>query len=383
MISPPNFFVWATIVMFMTAGIVSFVSAGAGHFVQKRPWPVPIFLVLLGVADIVFAILYGQLVVPGFPGGPIPSATGRPYFLLISISMVLMPLGYVWTGYRELALIRNHTEQLEAKRRVAEHEKQKLLERLDAAQEQNAQQRQQFFDLKQLIISNVSHELRTPMAIALGFVDMIMTGTYGQVDGTPLHEPLMTVHTNTQRMVAVVERMVNTWREPAFTLTDLAEIGRQLLASNGIWLNTRRNPADVTITSDIPDHLWVMGDTEMLRTAVFELLNNAIKFGSTDIHLAMFEEDSEIVTQVRDNGIGVSRKYHRQIFEPLYQIQMGSTRKYEGAGMGLAAVESVAHAHDGHTYVQSRLGQGATFNLIIPATSVVPPALDVTTEGKD
>ncbi len=368
--------------MFMTAGIVSFVSAGAGHFVQKRPWPVPIFLVLLGVADIVFAILYGQLVVPGFPGGPIPSATGRPYFLLISISMVLMPLGYVWTGYRELALIRNHTEQLEAKRHVAEHEKQKLLERLDAAQEQNAQQRQQFFDLKQLIISNVSHELRTPMAIALGFVDMIMTGTYGQVDGTPLHEPLMTVHTSTQRMVAVVERMVNTWREPAFTLTDLAEIGRQLLASNGIWLNTRRNPADVTITSDIPDHLFAVGDTEMLRTAVFELLNNAIKFGATEIHLSMFEEDSEIVTQVRDNGIGISRKYHRQVFEPLYQIQMGSTRKYEGAGMGLAAVESVAHAHDGHTYVQSRLGQGAIFYLIIPAKSVVPLD-DVAAEGKD
>ena len=382
MISPPDIWVWSTIAMFLFAGIVSFVSAVSGHFVQKRPWPMPLLISLIGVIDIIFAIKYAQLVIPGFPGWPAPSVEGRPYFLLIAVAMLFMPVGYIWSGYRELALIRNHTEQLEAKRHVAEHEKQKLLERLDAAQEQNAQQRQQFFDLKQLIISNVSHELRTPMAIALGFVYMIMTGTYGQVDGTPLHEPLMTVHTSTQRMVAVVERMVNTWREPAFTLTDLAEIGRQLLASNGIWLNTRRNPADVTITSDIPDHLFAVGDTEMLRTAVFELLNNAIKFGATEIHLSMFEEDSEIVTQVRDNGIGISRKYHRQVFEPLYQIQMGSTRKYEGAGMGLAAVESVAHAHDGHTYVQSRLGQGAIFYLIIPAKSVVPLD-DVAAEGKD
>ncbi|MCB1719457.1 MAG: ATP-binding protein, partial [Candidatus Competibacteraceae bacterium] len=131
--------------------------------------------------------------------------------------------------------------------------------------------------------------------------------------------------------------------------------------------NTRRDPKDIIITSDIPENLPVIGDTEMLRTAVFELLNNAIKFGATAIHLAMFVEDGEVVTVVRDNGIGISRKFHRQIFEPLYQVRMDSQRPYEGAGMGLAVVASVASAHDGHAFVVSRLGQGATFTFIVPA----------------
>ena len=368
MISQPDGLMWATIVFFFLAGVVSLALGAAGYFVQKRPFLVPLLVVTVGVVDILFAVKYAQIVVPGFPGGPEPSASIRPFLFAISLVMLSVPFGFYITGDRELRIARKHAEELQAKRDVAQFAEEKLKDRLDAAYTQNAEQQQQFAQLKQLIITNVRHELQTPMSITLGYIDMIIHGTFGEVVGTKLHDPLTTVHKSTRRMSAVVERMVNTWREPAFRVTDMAVVGRQLLDDPDIWLNTRRNPADITISSDIPDHLFVIGDTEMLRTAVFELLNNALKFGSTEVHLTMFEEDGEVVTQVRDNGIGISRKYHRQVFEPLFQIRMDSKRPFEGAGMGLAVVESVAHAHDGHALVQqSRLGQGAIFNLIIPA----------------
>ena len=367
MISQPDGLLWATIVLFFAAGVASIVLGGAGYFIQKRPFLVPLAVVIVGLVDIAFAVKYAQIVVPGFPGGPQPSGSIRPFMFAVSLVMLSVPFGFYITGDRELRAARKHAEELEAKRHVAEYAEEKLKRRLDEAYTQNAEQQQLFAQLKQLIITNVRHELQTPVAITLGYIDLIIRGTFGDVIGTTLHEPLSTVHTSTRRMSAVVERMVNTWREPVLRPTDMAPIGRQLLTDPDIWLNTRRDPKDIIITSDIPENLPVIGDTEMLRTAVFELLNNAIKFGATAIHLAMFVEDGEVVTVVRDNGIGISRKFHRQIFEPLYQVRMDSQRPYEGAGMGLAVVASVASAHDGHAFVVSRLGQGATFTFIVPA----------------
>jgi signal transduction histidine kinase len=395
---------WLILATFLAAFLVSVLAALSARYIQKRPWPIPTLIMATGTMDLVFSIAYARLVVPQFPGSTTITADVRGPLWLVAITALIFPFAIYFASEKQLRMERASSELLASERQVAQEqlaserqvaqeqlasEKQvaqltvsRLQDQLRTAGLRNDEQHRQLAELKRLIISNVSHELKTPLAIALGYASMILDGTFGEV-ATHLHEPISTVHLSTRRMNAVVERMVNTWREPSLQPTDIATIGRQALSDPDIWLNVRRDPAEISLTSDIPDHLFVIGDTEMLRTALVQLLNNAIKFGSTQVDLAMYEEDGEIVSRVRDNGIGISRKYQRDIFEPLYQVRMDTKRPFEGAGMGLAVVASVARAHDGHAYVISRLGNGAAFFFVIPANRSGVPPMDVTPGAED
>lgn len=194
-----------------------------------------------------------------------------------------------------------------------------------------------------------------------------LAGTFGEVVGTPLGDTIGVAEATSRRMKIVVDRMLIPLRTPFFEDVDIAAIARSLTTDSNIWLGTRRNPGDVQINWDIPDRLMVLGDKLMLRTAIFEMLNNAVKFGAKTVMLAVINQDDGATIAVADNGIGISRKYHKRIFEPLYQVRMDSKRPYEGSGMGLAVVAEVALIHDGFCSVESRLGNGATFAFTIPA----------------
>lgn len=368
MISPPSFVVWLVSIVFFAAGLTSFAVAGVSYYLQKRPWPIPVMMALAGVVNVVFAHKYAQLTIPGYPGNPIPSAEGRAALAFIAIAALVYPLSVYFHNDREFRMTLEHAEKMEAKQRVTQNETAVLQRHIARLIEQNTEQQKLFQEFRYLILTNVGHELRTPLTFILGFLSMIIGGTFGAVAGTSLEEPLETVHAGARRILAIVQRMlVATLREPIFESVDIADIGRQAVADRDIWLNTRRNREDVTITYDIPEKLLMIGDAGMLLAAVVELLNNAIKFGATAVHLAILTQDGEIIVQIKDNGIGVPREHHRDIFEPFFQVQMHSQRQYEGAGAGLAAVENVTRKHRGHVFVQNRTEGGAIFNLILPA----------------
>lgn len=366
-ISPPDPWGLLTAVTFMVAGVGSVVAGILGRVVQKRPYPVPVLIALVGIADLAYAWKYAQLILPGFPGNPIPSAEIRPFMFLISLVALSVPVGFWWTGDRELRLMQQTNERVEQERNLAQFMEAQLKQQLTNMQDEKASQQRMFAEFKQLIITNVSHELQTPLAISLGYIDMIFSGTFGDVSSSPLNAPLQSVQLSNRRMSAVVERMVHSVREPVFQLADMALIVRQVIDDPDIWINTRRNPADVTIRADIGDRLDVIGDVKMLRLAVSELLNNALKFKATTVTVSAFEQSGEVVVRVTDDGIGISRRFHKLIFEPMFQVRMDSKRPFEGAGMGLAVVERVARVHDGFVQVESRLGQGAIFSFTMPA----------------
>lgn len=382
-ISPPDPIGLLTAVVFMVAGIASILAGVLGRTLQKRPLPVPVMMVLVGVADLAYAWKYTQLILPGFPGNPIPSAEIRPFLLLVSFVCLSVPVGFWITGDRELKMMQRTNERVSQEKRLAQFMEEQLKQQLEQVQQEKHDQQNVFNDLRQLIITNVGHELRTPLTILMGYLQMVLSGTFGEVVGTPLGEPIGAAEATSRRMKVVVDRMLIPLRTPYFENVDIAIIAQQLVTDPNIWLGTRRDATDITITSDIPNSLIVFGDQLMLHTAVFELLNNAIKFGATAVDLTLSKQADEVVVTVRDNGIGVSRKFHKRIFEPLYQVRMDSRRPYEGSGMGLAVVSEVALVHDGYCTIESKLGQGATFTFAMPAKSVVPPTPDVTADGKD
>jgi signal transduction histidine kinase len=100
------------------------------------------------------------------------------------------------------------------------------------------------------------------------------------------------------------------------------------------------------------------------------LLDNAYKYSYDDkkIELKVFSENNLVCFAVKDNGIGMTRRQMRKIFDKFYQVDQTLARKAEGCGLGLSIVKFIVDAHHGKIDVESKPGKGSTFTVKLPST---------------
>jgi signal transduction histidine kinase len=103
-------------------------------------------------------------------------------------------------------------------------------------------------------------------------------------------------------------------------------------------------------------------------TVLVNLLDNAYKYSYDDkqIELNVFSEDNSVCFAVKDNGMGLTRRQMRKIFDKFYQVDQTLARKAEGCGLGLSIVKFIVDAHKGKIDVESKPGKGSTFTVSIP-----------------
>jgi len=100
-------------------------------------------------------------------------------------------------------------------------------------------------------------------------------------------------------------------------------------------------------------------------TVLVNLLDNAYKYSydNRQIELRVYQQENAVVFAVRDNGIGMTRRVMKRIFNRFYQADSSLTRRAEGAGLGLSIVNYIVDAHHGRIDVESKPGQGSTFTV--------------------
>src|SRR5512143_3616824 len=120
-------------------------------------------------------------------------------------------------------------------------------------------------------------------------------------------------------------------------------------------------------TSKLAERM-IPGDQGLLRHAIANLVENAIKYTPTDgtITVSVEEQDSAMVIAVKDTGIGIAQADQARLFERFYRVKRRETVDIKGSGLGLAIVKSIAQWHRGRVWVESQLGEGATFYILIP-----------------
>ena len=135
-----------------------------------------------------------------------------------------------------------------------------------------------------------------------------------------------------------------------------------------------------TIVPEVPE--WVLGDSDRLQQALFNIVMNAVKFtetGGVDIHVYREVSNNENVValkfEVRDTGIGISEEQMTDVFKPLFVGDATYTRKSGGLGMGLAVSNSLMTLMGGRLTCESRLGKGTTFNIHVSFTAVETKAV--------
>ena len=122
---------------------------------------------------------------------------------------------------------------------------------------------------------------------------------------------------------------------------------------------------ETDLAEDLPE---IPADHDAIVTVLINLLDNACKYTADDkrIRLSVFREANEVCFAVSDNGIGMSRRQVRRVFESFYQADDSLSRSAEGCGLGLSIVRFIVNAHKGHIEVESLSGKGSTFTVRLP-----------------
>lgn len=236
-------------------------------------------------------------------------------------------------------------------------------------------------ELKDQFIQNVAHELRTPLTLVRGYVELL---AQEDLDLTTQNEAIQTALNHTETLVQLVEAIT--------TLQDLSLEGltldpvdlTELIATAHQMASQKALRAGIELRTERPAKLpAVTGDFIWLSQALYQLLDNAIKFSPPGGHVTLGVRDDtdaqELHISVEDQGIGVPADEQQRIFELFYQADGTTTRRFGGTGLGLAIVKHVVQAHGGRVWVESpiqkdegELGSGSRFNVSLPRNGEQP-----------
>ena len=218
--------------------------------------------------------------------------------------------------------------------------------------------------LKNDFIATVTHELKTPLSSMRLLVDTLLDGSFA--DQKRCREYLELISGENHRLSRLIDSFLTFSRmernKQAFDIvkTNPAEIAKAAAEA----MQTKFNEKNCKFTASIDDNLPViMADKDAMITALVNLLDNAYKYSYDDkqIELKVFAQDDMICFMVKDNGIGMTGRQVKKIFDKFYQADTSLTRRTEGAGLGLSIVKFIVDAHKGKIDVESQPGKGSEF----------------------
>lgn len=279
------------------------------------------------------------------------TSDGRQIWLGQNVQIIHLPDGKI--GFQAVA--RNITELKETQ--------QALEEARDQALEASR--------FKSQLVSRVSHELRTPLGGVLGYAELLHQGAFGE-----LLEEQLDAATNIVASANYLNLMINELLdqaqiearavkihsapfEPAILLRSVQANMTILALNKGLQFISQLDPA-------LPTTL--IGDERRLQQVLINLAGNAIKFtqeGQVLVFLLRVS-DSEWAMRVADTGAGIPREAQEYIFDPFRQVDNSITRDNRGTGLGLSITKQLVELMGGRLKLESEVGLGSTFTVILP-----------------
>jgi signal transduction histidine kinase len=225
--------------------------------------------------------------------------------------------------------------------------------------------------IKAEFLNQVSHELRTPLAVIIGYIECLTDGLYGQIDAKH-QEILLVVGKQSSHLRDMIDQIL---------IFSRLEASKQPLRIQEFCINTVLNDLRDTfdflckqkgleLKWEVPSEtITVRSDPDRLKEVVSNLLQNALKYtdrGSIAMRVRHLRT-KDIILEVADTGIGIPDKFLTTIFDPFIQVHKTSTENSRGGiGLGLSIVKKHIEQIRGTITVESELGKGSTFTIILP-----------------
>src|SRR5919106_3117284 len=226
--------------------------------------------------------------------------------------------------------------------------------------------------LKSEFLNQVSHELRTPLAVIIGYIECITDGLYGEIE-TKHQEILQVVAKQSTHLKNMIDQIL---------IYSRLEAGKQPIRVEDLQLtkivNELRETFEFLCRQKGIDLRWelprepmpIRSDAVRLKEVVSNLLQNAVKYtdhGSITVLVASLPSTDSVTVEVKDSGMGISEHHLTGIFEPFMQAHKTSSENSRGGiGLGLSIVKKHLDQLRGTIAVESELGKGSTFRVVLP-----------------
>ena len=217
-------------------------------------------------------------------------------------------------------------------------------------------------------VANISHELRTPM----GALSLLAETLAGETDPEVVSRLAVRVQAEAIRLSDIMDDLLELSRIESDETSERSPVAIQRVISDAL---SRAKPTaeekEVPIETVLPAlDLIVLADRRQLTSAVFNLLDNAVKYSepARSVRVSTRLEGNWVEVEVRDQGYGIPLRHQERIFERFYQVDRSRERIDGGVGLGLAIVRHVATNHGGEVRVESTEGEGSSFTLVLPVS---------------
>lgn len=225
---------------------------------------------------------------------------------------------------------------------------------------------------KSSFLAVMSHELRTPLNAIGGYVQLLEMGVHGPMTDPQL-ETLARVDRSQKHLLRLINDVLNLARIEAGRIDYKIERFKMcdVVASVLPMVEPQIARKNLQFTSVVSDDLFANADIEKVQQIVLNLLTNAIKFTASEGRVGVEagqRSDSQVFVRVVDTGTGIPADMLEKVFEPFTQVDSSHSRSQEGTGLGLAISRDLARGMGGDLTAASTLGQGSTFELILPST---------------
>jgi PAS domain S-box-containing protein len=222
--------------------------------------------------------------------------------------------------------------------------------------------------LKSDFIHTVSHDLRSPLTSILGYTELI--GRTGPLNENQ-QEFLQRLQGSVQHVTVLVNDLLDLGRlEAGFdTRREMVHLENVLKYTlDMVDLQVKKKKIKLTVTK-VAELKPLRANPIRIRQMLDNLVGNAIKYtqneGAVNINLLM--HDDQIILSVEDNGPGIPAEEQGRVFEKFYRAtNMAGTEAVSGSGLGLAIVKSIVDSHQGRVWVESTVGKGSTFFVLLP-----------------
>jgi two-component system OmpR family sensor kinase len=225
------------------------------------------------------------------------------------------------------------------------------------------------FTRQRRFVADASHELRTPVAAIRSMTDVVLAQS-GPVESEEYVSVLRDVNAEADRLGHLISDLLALARTDENQLLLERELVRLDLLVADVAATTEPLAAERGITIEVlaQQPVTVLGDEVRLIQVIMNLIDNANAYTNAGgkVTLEVVVKYNNAYLMVRDTGIGIAKEHLDHIFERFYRVDPARSRAAGGTGLGLAITEWIVRAHGGRITVESEVGQGTTFTIVLP-----------------